>query len=69
MRNESFITMPTKNLQYNMSNRFQARFKSTANSGILVAIGKRRDYQLLEISEGYLRLETDIGGGKGGRYI
>ena len=62
--NMDFISKSLQSMQSIRSNKIQVRFKTTQKDGILLTIGKANDFFTLELFEGYLRAETNVGGGE-----
>lgn len=58
-----FISIPTTSVQTIHSNMVQIRFKTNLKDGILLTIGKSNGFFTLELYDGYLRMETNLGGG------
>ena len=59
-----FMSKSSNSMQSLRSNKIEVRFKTTQKDGILLAIGKANDFFTLELFEGYLRAETNVGGGE-----
>ena len=62
--NMDFISRVFNSIQIIRSNVVQVRFKTIQKDGILLTIGKANDFFTLELFEGYIRAETNAGGGK-----
>lgn len=62
--NMDFISRVFNSIQIIRSNMVQVRFKTIQKDGILLTIGKANDFFTLELFEGYIRAETNAGGGK-----
>ena len=59
-----FLSKSSSSIQNIRSNKIQVRFKTTQKDGILLTIGKANDFFTLELYDGYIRAETNVGGGE-----
>ena len=62
--NMDFISRLFNSIQIIRSNMVQVRFKTIQKDGILLTIGKANDFFTLELYNGYIRVETNAGGGE-----
>ena len=59
-----FMSRKVNSMRSLRSNKLYLRFKTIERHGILFTLGKANDYLTLEIYEGRVRVETNVGGGK-----
>ena len=62
--NMDFISKTSISMQSIRSNKIQVRFKTINKDGILLTLGKSNDFFTLELHDGFVRVETNVGGGE-----